>query len=149
MHCSYAIPTSALSANTLTSCWSAPCASCAANPVWKSRSLPRRNRKSSAAGHSGSESLTMKRCARLSAAMQRAAEKLRGEHQFCRYISVFVKTSPFSAEPYYGNHAGTKLLTPTQDKRDIITAATGCLDAVWRDGHRYQKAGVMLGDFFS
>ncbi|WP_373329943.1 Y-family DNA polymerase [Cronobacter turicensis] len=79
----------------------------------------------------------------------RAAEKLRGEHQFCRYISVFVKTSPFSAEPYYGNHAGTKLLTPTQDTRDIIAAATGCLDAVWRDGHRYQKAGVMLGDFFS
>ncbi len=79
----------------------------------------------------------------------RAAEKLRGEHQFCRYISVFVKTSPFSAEPYYGNHSGTKLLTPTQDTRDIIAAATRCLDAVWRDGHRYQKAGVMLGDFFS
>jgi len=79
----------------------------------------------------------------------RAAEKLRGEHQFCRYISVFVKTSPFSAEPYYGNHAGSKLLTPTQDTRDIIAAATRCLDAVWRDGHRYQKAGVMLGDFFS
>ncbi len=54
----------------------------------------------------------------------RAAEKLRGEHQFCRYISVFVKTSPFSAEPYYGNHAGTKLLTPTQDTRDIIAAAS-------------------------
>ncbi|WP_161583931.1 terminase large subunit domain-containing protein [Cronobacter malonaticus] len=79
----------------------------------------------------------------------RAAEKLRGEHQFCRYISVFVKTSPFSAKPYYGNHAGTKLLTPTQDTRDIIAAATRCLDAVWRDGQRYQKAGVMLGDFFS
>ncbi len=79
----------------------------------------------------------------------RAAEKLRGEHQFCRYISVFVKTSPFSAEPYYGNHAGTKLLTPTQDTRDIIAAATRCLNAVWRDGHRYQKPGVMLGDFFS
>lgn len=23
------------------------------------------------------------------------------------------------------------------------------LDKIWRDGHRYQKAGVMLGDFFS
>lgn len=81
--------------------------------------------------------------------MRRAAEKLRGEHQSCRYISVFVKTSPFSAEPYYGNHAGTTLLTPTQDTRDIIAAATRCLDAVWHDGHWYQKAGVMLGDFFS
>lgn len=80
----------------------------------------------------------------------RAAEKLRGEHQYCRFISAFVKTSPFALnEPYYGNNASVKLLTPTQDSRDIITAATKCLDAIWRDGHRYQKAGVMLGDFYS
>ncbi|HCR9747875.1 TPA: Y-family DNA polymerase [Citrobacter koseri] len=80
----------------------------------------------------------------------RAAEKLRGEHQYCRFISAFVKTSPFALnEPYYGNSASVKLLTPTQDSRDIIGAATRCLDAVWKDGHRYQKAGVMLGDFFS
>lgn len=80
----------------------------------------------------------------------RAAEKLRGEHQYCRFISAFVKTSPFALnEPYYGNSASVKLLTPTQDSRDIIGAATRCLDAVWKDGRRYQKAGVMLGDFFS
>ena len=80
----------------------------------------------------------------------RAAEKLRGEHQYCRFISAFVKTSPFALnEPYYGNNASVKLLTPTQDSRDIITAATKCLDAIWRDGNRYQKAGVMLGDFYS
>ncbi|MDZ0373708.1 Y-family DNA polymerase [Klebsiella pneumoniae] len=80
----------------------------------------------------------------------RAAEKLRGEHQYCRFISAFVKTSPFALnEPYYGNNASVKLLTPTQDSRDIITAATKCLDAIWRDGYRYQKAGVMLGDFYS
>lgn len=80
----------------------------------------------------------------------RAAEKLRGEHQYYRFISAFVKTSPFALnEPYYGNSASVKLLTPTQDSRDIIGAATRCLDAVWKDGHRYQKAGVMLGDFFS
>lgn len=80
----------------------------------------------------------------------RAAEKLRSERQYCRYISAFVKTSPFALnEPYYGNNIGTKLLTPTQDTRDIIAAAMRCLDAIWRDGHRYQKAGIMLGDFFS
>lgn len=80
----------------------------------------------------------------------RAAEKLRGEHQYCRFISAFVKTSPFALnEPYYGNSASVKLLTPTQDSRDIIEAATKCLDAIWKDGQRYQKAGVMLGDFYS
>ncbi|ANZ87072.1 Y-family DNA polymerase [Citrobacter freundii] len=80
----------------------------------------------------------------------RAAEKLRGEHQYCRFISAFIKTSPFALnEPYYGNSASIKLLTPTQDSRDIIAAATRSLDAIWKEGHRYQKAGVMLGDFFS
>ena len=80
----------------------------------------------------------------------RAAEKMRAEHQYCRFISVFVKTSPFALnEPYYGNSASVKLLTPTEDSRDIINAATRCLDAIWREGLRYQKAGVMLGDFFS
>ncbi|MEB5750391.1 Y-family DNA polymerase [Leclercia adecarboxylata] len=80
----------------------------------------------------------------------RASEKLRAEHQYCRFISAFVKTSPFALnEPYYGNSASVKLLTPTEDSRDIINAATRCLDLIWREGLRYQKAGVMLGDFFS
>ncbi|EHX2512844.1 DUF4113 domain-containing protein, partial [Salmonella enterica subsp. enterica serovar Virchow] len=80
----------------------------------------------------------------------RAAEKLRGEHQYCRFISAFVKTSPFALnEPYYGNCASVKLLTPTHDSRDIINAVVKCLDKIWQDGHRYQKAGIMLGDFFS
>lgn len=80
----------------------------------------------------------------------RAAEKLRGEHQYCRFISAFVKTSPFAERaPYYANSSSVKLLTPTQDTRDIVAAATRCLEAIWQSGHRYQKAGVMLGDFYS
>ncbi|TCQ91578.1 DNA polymerase V [Rahnella sp. JUb53] len=80
----------------------------------------------------------------------RAAEKLRGERQYCRHISAFVKTSPFAMnELYYGKTAGTKLQIPTQDSRDIVAAATQCLDAIWQDGHRFQKCGVMLGDFYS
>ncbi|VVT48716.1 Error-prone, lesion bypass DNA polymerase V (UmuC) [Kosakonia radicincitans] len=78
---------------------------------------------------------------------ERAAEKLRGERQYCRHISVFIKTSPFATEPYYGNVAGEKLLTATQDTRDIIAAAVRALERIWRDGHRYAKAGVMLNDF--
>ncbi|MFF6013452.1 translesion error-prone DNA polymerase V subunit UmuC [Rahnella sp. R3(2024)] len=80
----------------------------------------------------------------------RAAEKLRGEHQYCRHISAFIKTSPFAVnEVYYGKTAGTKLQIPTQDSRDIVAAATKCLDAIWQEGHRFQKCGVMLGDFYS
>ena len=79
---------------------------------------------------------------------ERAAEKLRGERQFCRHIAVFVKTSPFAvSEPYYGNVASEKLMTPTQDTRDIIAAAVKALDRIWVNGHRYAKAGCMLNDF--
>lgn len=81
---------------------------------------------------------------------ERAAEKLRGERQYCRQIAVFVRTSPHAVgEVFYGNQAMGKLLTPSNDTRDIIKVAMQGLDHIWRDGHRYMKAGVMLGDFFS
>lgn len=79
---------------------------------------------------------------------ERAAEKLRGEQQYCRHIAVFIKTSPFAAnDVYYGNMATEKLITPTRDTRDIISAAVKALERIWRDGHRYAKAGIMLNDF--
>ena len=72
----------------------------------------------------------------------RAAEKLSEEHQYCRHVSAWLKTSPFAInEEYYGNTASIKLSTPTQDTRDIIAATMRCLDAIWKPGHRYQKAG--------
>ena len=81
---------------------------------------------------------------------ERAAEKLRKERQFCRQIAVFVRTSPHAeGEVFYGNQASRKLLTSSNDTRDIIRVAMDALDDIWVDGHRYMKAGVMLGDFFS
>lgn len=80
----------------------------------------------------------------------RAAEKLREERQYCRHVSAWIKTSPFSVnEAYYANTASILLRIPTQDTRDIIAAAMRCLDAIWQPDHRYQKGGVMLQDFFS
>lgn len=81
---------------------------------------------------------------------ERAAEKLRRERQYCKQIAVFVRTSPHAeGEVFYGNQANGKLLTPSNDTRDIIRVAMDALDQIWLDGHRYMKAGVMLGDFFS
>jgi len=81
---------------------------------------------------------------------ERAAEKLRKERQYCRQIAVFVRTSPHAeGEVFYGNQATGKLLTPSNDTRDIIRVAMDALDRIWVDGHRYMKAGVMLGDFYS
>ena len=81
---------------------------------------------------------------------ERAAEKLRQEKQFCRFISVFIRTSPHAdGECYYARQAATTLMLPTNDTRDIIHAAIGALDRIWQPGHRYMKAGVMLADFYS
>ncbi|MFH8134255.1 translesion error-prone DNA polymerase V subunit UmuC [Pantoea osteomyelitidis] len=81
---------------------------------------------------------------------ERAAEKLRQEKQYCRQIAVFLRTSPHAAgEDLYANQATGKLLTPSNDTRDIIRVATEALDRIWIAGHRYMKAGVILGDFFS
>ena len=81
---------------------------------------------------------------------ERAAEKLRREKQYCRQIGVFVRTSPHATdEPFYGNQSTGQLLIPTQDTRDIISVAMACLDNIWIEGHRYMKAGIVLGDFFS
>lgn len=81
---------------------------------------------------------------------ERAAEKLRRERQYCSQVAVFVRTSPHAeGEVFYGNQAMGKLLTPTNDTREIIRVAMQGLDHIWRDGCRYMKAGVMLGDFYS
>ena len=81
---------------------------------------------------------------------ERAAEKLRAEKQFCCFISVFIRTSPHTQqEVFYGNQSSGRLMTPTNDTRDIIYMATEALDRIWVDGYRYMKAGVILSDFFS
>jgi len=78
----------------------------------------------------------------------RAAEKLRGERQFCQHVGIFIRTSPHAFnEVYYGNSAGETLALPTQDTRDIIEVAMRSLDRIWLDGRRYMKAGIALDEF--
>jgi len=77
----------------------------------------------------------------------RAAEKLRLEKQFCRHISVFMRTSPFANDPQASLSGSQQLITATQDTRDIIAAAQSVVDRIWQPGFRYAKAGIMLNDF--
>lgn len=79
----------------------------------------------------------------------RAAEKLRAQNSYCRLVQVSVRTSPFAPNlPYYSNSALTVLTVPTADSRELVRAANSCLEQIWRPGYRYQKAGVMLTDFW-
>lgn len=78
---------------------------------------------------------------------ERAAEKLRQVNQYCRHVNTFIRTSPFSQEPYYSSNANEQLMLGTNDTRTIISASMRGLNQIWRDGYRYQKAGIILNDF--
>ncbi len=79
----------------------------------------------------------------------RAAEKLREQDARCRHISVSIATGRHEEGPQYSNSASCICDYPTNDTRDIIDSALRGLSTIWRDGYRYAKAGVMLGDFLS
>ncbi|MBZ6396836.1 MULTISPECIES: translesion error-prone DNA polymerase V subunit UmuC [Pantoea] len=78
----------------------------------------------------------------------RAAEKLREQSSKCRHITVSVATGRYGNEPQYANAAAMTCEYPTSDTRDIIGFALQALERIWRDGYRYAKAGVTLGDFY-
>lgn len=79
----------------------------------------------------------------------RGAEKLRLEHQYCRSISVFIRTGVFNSnEPQYSNSATIKLEQPTNDTRLLLKAANQLLHSLWKDGYRYAKGGIILNDFY-
>jgi DNA polymerase V len=74
----------------------------------------------------------------------RAAEKLRNQHSHAGIITVFLHTNPFQPEqPQYAAHCAVPL-TPTSDTRDLIRAAIRGLEACYKSGYRYHKAGVIL-----
>ncbi|MEJ2472152.1 MAG: translesion error-prone DNA polymerase V subunit UmuC [Desulfuromonadales bacterium] len=78
----------------------------------------------------------------------RAAAKLRGEDQLAGLVSVFLRTSPYeSSRPQYANAATGALAVPSSDTRKILARVTSLYEAIWREGYRYAKAGVILADF--
>ncbi len=76
----------------------------------------------------------------------RVAEKARAKDVYAGAIQVSIQTSPFSKGPRYVNNASWTFLDPCNDNLSLVKAATTCLDAIWKDGYAYQKAGVLLTD---
>jgi DNA polymerase V len=65
-------------------------------------------------------------------------------------VNVFIRTSPFDKSgPNYDNAATGRLTQPSSDTRKILDLVARLFDSIWKDGYRYAKAGVMLGDFCS
>ena len=81
--------------------------------------------------------------------ISRACKKLRQEQQEAKYLTVFLRTSPFSdKDAPYSAGKSIELDTPSSDTRIFLTHAMKLLDGLWLNGYRYAKAGVMLADFY-
>jgi len=84
----------------------------------------------------------------LSEYISRACQKLRQEQQQACQLTVFLRTSPFARQPFYADSRSGRLPLPSSDTRDFLQLLPALLAGIWRDGHRYSKAGVMLTDFY-
>lgn len=75
----------------------------------------------------------------------RAAEKLRSQHSIAGGIQVYIRTNPHrERDPQYQQAMLMPLPAPTDDTRLLCHAAMAGLRRIFRPGHAYQKAGVML-----
>ncbi len=83
----------------------------------------------------------------VSAFAARACEKLRSQALCANNLCVFIHTSPFDASTqHYANAATIPLGQPSQDTRRLTQVAIHGLRRIFKDGYKYQKAGVLLLD---
>jgi len=74
-----------------------------------------------------------------------ASEKIRSESLFTKSITVFIRTSPFQDRyGFYSNSKTIDLPIATNNSIEIVKAALNGLEDIFKNGYRYQKAGVML-----
>ncbi len=76
----------------------------------------------------------------------RGAEKLRKQGSFAGQVYVFIRTSPFRKDPQYSRGIAVPLRRPTADTALVVASALAGLRAIYQNGYRYAKAGVMLMD---
>jgi len=76
----------------------------------------------------------------------RAGEKLRAEGLQACHMAVFLQTHPHKPdEPWHSEQRAARI-EPTSDSMELIAEAARMLKPLWRAGHRYYKAGVVLND---
>ena len=74
-----------------------------------------------------------------------ASEKIRSESLVTKSITVFIRTSPFQSRfGYYSNSKTIDFPIATNNSIEIVKAAISSLETIFKNGYRYQKAGVML-----
>ena len=79
-----------------------------------------------------------------------AAEKIRSESLIAKSITVFIRTSPFQNQfAYYSNSKTIDLPIATDNGIEIVKTALTGLKSIFKNGYRYQKAGIMLSGLSS
>jgi DNA polymerase V len=74
-----------------------------------------------------------------------ASEKIRSESLVAKSITVFVRTSSFQNKfGYYSNSKTIDFPVATNSSIDIVKTALNGLETIFKNGYRYQKAGVTL-----
>ena len=74
-----------------------------------------------------------------------AAEKIRSESLVCKSITVFIRTSPFQNKGvFYSNSKTMDFPIATNNSIEIVKNALTALDLIYKDGFKYQKAGIIL-----
>ena len=74
-----------------------------------------------------------------------ASEKIRSESLVAKAITVFVRTSPFQRNfGHYSNSKTVDFPIATNNSIETVKTAVASLESIFKNGYRYQKAGVML-----
>ncbi|MBF0179900.1 MAG: Y-family DNA polymerase [Magnetococcales bacterium] len=77
--------------------------------------------------------------------VRRAGQRLRRQGSVAGALHLFIRTSPFrEGEPQYRQGITLTLPTPTADELQLANAAKRGLEAVYRTGYAYRRAGVLL-----
>lgn len=76
------------------------------------------------------------------------AEKLRQQHSLCTKLEVFIQSNRFREEDaQYSNSVVVKLPFPTSSSIELVNFAVQGLQAIFKTGIGYKRAGVVLMGF--
>lgn len=75
------------------------------------------------------------------------AEKLRAQKSTAAMVNVFIHTNPFAPnQPQYYNQITLKLPVSSNDSTELIEYAIRGLKAIFKEGYKYKKAGVIVSE---
>lgn len=81
--------------------------------------------------------------------LSRACEKLRRQSSLCQEVKVFIHTNPFKAVKQFYNTGTLRLSEPTSSTIVLNRAVNQIVEAIFKEGIEYKKAGVFLNHLIS